>query len=384
MIKVLGRSEYNPNSPMPLSGVEYHRQYMPFEYMRASKPFEFRFDGKNLHKQDDTPIDLSEFDIYHVVRKDVKVDKEGNWTDAHNITKVKEYGLPVVIDFDDLWRLDSTHALYDYYKRNKVEQLSIGWMQRADHVTTTTERLASYIRKYNSNVTVIPNAIHPLLEQFAWSDPDRPYLNFWDDPSKNHTVSKPRIGWVGSIHHKVDINMLRTFFKNYWKSQLSKDSHLIQGGYVNGQAEYQRIAEIMQGGSVEGRRGLKIIRCLPVEKYATMYKWIDIALAPVASSEFNECKSELKILEAGHFGIPVIASNVYPYNTVIKHGVNGFLVDNTVDCHKEWYKYIKELVYDSVLRFNMGQALRQTVLDRFNIKQSNEIRYNLYRELCKK
>ena len=382
MIKALGRSEYNPANAMPLSGVEYHRQYMPWEYMRNAGPldFNFNFDGKNLHKQDDTTIDLSEFDLYHVVRKDVKVVND-KWTDAGNMLKVKEYGLPIIIDFDDLWRLDTTHALYSYYRDNRVDELSILWMERADHVTTTTPRLAEHIRKYNNNVTVIPNALHPLLPQFAWSLPDKPALQFWEDPSKNERNRLPNIGWCGSIHHVNDLTLLNEYFRKYWASNLCKQSNLILGGFLPEQPHYQHIAQIMAGGR---NNPLKIINALPVEQYATMYKYFDIALVPLADNEFNRCKSELKIIEAGHFGIPVIASNVYPYNTVIEHGYNGYLISNSKDCHKQWLKYTQELVNDPVLRYHMGQNLKRTILDKFNIAKSNEIRFNLYRKLCKK
>ena len=368
LIKILGRSEYNPNSQMPLSGVEYHRQYMPFEYLSNTGAITHNFDNNNLTLNDGSPVDLSIYDLYHVVRKDVRVDKDGNWSDAHNITKAKAYGLPTIIDFDDHWTLDSTHALYNYYKRNNVAKLSIDWLQRCDAVTCTTERLASHIRKYHSNVTVIPNTIHPLLEQFVWSIADL-------EPRE-----KVNIGWVGSLHHVNDITMLAEFFRKYWLSALPQTSSMVMGGYVEGQTNYQLIANIMAGNK---NNPLEVMNALPATAYAKMYQHIDIALAPLADNEFNRCKSELKIIEAGHFGIPVIASDVYPYNTVIKHGVNGYLIKNSKDSYKQWLKYVNILVNEPAHRFHMGQNLKQTILKDFNIKDSSQKRLTLYRELCK-
>lgn len=366
-VKVLGKSEYNPNNPMPLSGVEYHRQYMPFQYMSHTHDFTFKYAGSMSH-QDGTPIDLSEFDLYTVVRKDVKV-VNNMWEDAHNITKAKEYGLPVVIDFDDLWRLDSTHALYKYYKDNKVAELSLSWIERADAVTCTTERLASHIRKHHSNVTILPNCIHPLLEQFSWNQADL-------EPR-----AVPNIGWIGSAHHVNDIAILYEYFRKYWNSPLSKSSSMVMGGYVEGQLPHKQMASIMSGG---GLNPLQVLGVMQVDNYAKMYQHIDIAIVPLADNEFNRCKSELKLIEAGHFGIPVIASDVYPYNTVIEHGVDGFLIKNAKDCHKQWLKYTTELVNDPSLRYHMGQNLRHKILNRFNINDITKKRFELYSGLCRK
>jgi len=368
-MRVLGRSEYSNGNPMSLSGIEYHRQYMPFQYMaHTSQDISFNF-APNL--VDHPEVDIKPFDLYHVVRKDVKV-VDGKWTDATNIKIAKENGIPTVIDFDDLWRLDSTHALYNYYKEQNVSKLSIKWMESADHVTTTTERLATHIRKYNNNVTVLPNCINPIVEQFSWSETDKEQREV------------PNIGWVGSIHHFNDIALIRKFFEKYWAGTFHKMSNLVMGGFNSSQALSLDIARLMGGSSEYGLKNLQCVEAMPSTGYAMMYKHIDIALAPLADNEFNRCKSELKLIEAGHFGIPIIASDVYPYNTVIEHGVNGFLIKNSKDCYKSWLKYTMELVHDPVYRYHMGQELKKTINERFNIKDINAKRVDLYRGLCRK
>jgi len=42
---------------------------------------------------------------------------------------------------------------------------------------------------------------------------------------------------------------------------------------------------------------------------------LDIALAPLEDNAFNECKSNIKLLEYGINGVPIAASNVGPYAT---------------------------------------------------------------------
>lgn len=366
-MKILARTE--ANDPQSLTGIEFHRQYMPFQYMGQVNGVSSVYAHNPAKQQEEGAINIQDFNLYHVVRKDVIV-KQNKWTDAGTINYAKENGLPIVVDFDDLWRLDSTHALYNYYKQQDVERMSIHWISQADHVTTTTQRLADHIRKYNSNVTVIPNALHPIVDQFAWSEPYK-YPN-----------DRVTLGWVGSIHHLNDIKILQDFFTKLWNNQY-KNMDVLMGGY-NSHPIHDQIARIMSGDTVIGRSRLKTLEAMPAIAYAKMYQYIDIALAPLADNEFNRCKSELKLIEAGHFGIPVIASDVYPYNTVIEHGHNGFLIKNTLkDVGKVWLKYANELIHDDVLRFHMGQNLKKTINQRFNIADSNNIRYNLYRELCK-
>jgi len=47
--------------------------------------------------------------------------------------------------------------------------------------------------------------------------------------------------------------------------------------------------------------------------YSSNYKYADICVVPLLSTKFNGMKSNLKVLEAAHMGLPVIASNVHPY-----------------------------------------------------------------------
>jgi glycosyltransferase involved in cell wall biosynthesis len=89
-------------------------------------------------------------------------------------------------------------------------------------------------------------------------------------------------------------------------------------------------------------------------EYFTSPDW-DIGLAPVAPTAFNASKSYLKALEYGALGIPVIASDWYPYRGFVKHGETGFLVRRD----HEWLQYMSELARDDALREKMGAAARE-------------------------
>jgi len=65
--------------------------------------------------------------------------------------------------------------------------------------------------------------------------------------------------------------------------------------------------------------------------------------------------SDIKLKEFSALGIPVVASNIKPYNVSLKHGVTGYLASNG----KEWFDYLELLVQDKELRVKLGKnALR--------------------------
>jgi glycosyltransferase involved in cell wall biosynthesis len=68
----------------------------------------------------------------------------------------------------------------------------------------------------------------------------------------------------------------------------------------------------------------------------------------------HNSKFATKWLESSVLGIPLIASDIEPYRTVIRHGENGFLVRR----EHEWGRYLKLLADDPELRQRVGMAAR--------------------------
>ena len=73
---------------------------------------------------------------------------------------------------------------------------------------------------------------------------------------------------------------------------------------------------------------------------------IDINLAPLEDSIFNEAKSENKWMEAGLVKVPTVASNVGAFKTEIKDGVTGLLCNDA----KEWEEKLSKLIEDGEFR----------------------------------
>jgi glycosyltransferase involved in cell wall biosynthesis len=102
-----------------------------------------------------------------------------------------------------------------------------------------------------------------------------------------------------------------------------------------------------------------------VNEFAYMYDSCHVMLAPLRKNLFNECKSEIKVVEAGWKGKAVIASNIEPY----KKFDNIILIDEHKG-HKDWYKAIKFLVNnpDKVMMFQ--QNLHNEVKEKHNLKNN--------------
>jgi glycosyltransferase involved in cell wall biosynthesis len=100
----------------------------------------------------------------------------------------------------------------------------------------------------------------------------------------------------------------------------------------------------------------------PLDVYPAAMTLMDIALAPAGRNNFFRGKSDLRWLEAGALGIPLVADpDVYPD---IEHGVTGFHA-RTPD---EVLELLLELVADRELRETVGAAAKAHVVEHRNAR----------------
>ncbi len=83
---------------------------------------------------------------------------------------------------------------------------------------------------------------------------------------------------------------------------------------------------------------------------------VDVNVAPlVLPSRFNECKSEVKWLEAAAVGVATVASPSGPFTNAIEHGRTGMLCRTQAD----WVESLTVLVDDAARRRRIGSAARR-------------------------
>jgi glycosyltransferase involved in cell wall biosynthesis len=272
-----------------------------------------------------------------------------------NWNKTKELlGCQVVMDIDDHWQLPLNHLYYNTYQ-DIAERIERNLMQ-ADLVTVTNSNLLNKVKQFNDNVIVMPNALPYGLNQFN------------DTRFKSDKV---RLFWCGSISHDNDIKILKEPLK---RLQGRKDIQMVMGGYNDSDAYTKSIWDKMFSMFTGNLPSIKLHSASPTQ-YMDMYNFADIVLIPLEDSEWHACKSNLKILEAASKRLPVICSNVAPYNMDVDAPV--LWVNN----QKDWFRYINLLTNNPSLRENLGNELYAWATKRYNFKEINQQRYDAYKSI---
>ncbi|WP_052238830.1 glycosyltransferase [Pectobacterium brasiliense] len=144
---------------------------------------------------------------------------------------------------------------------------------------------------------------------------------------------KPRVGWAGGSSHKGDLAILRSVVKE-----------------LENEVEWVFMGMKPEGVKCEFHSGV------PIEFYPqkTAGLNLDLALVPLEHNQFNECKSNLRLLELGACGIPVICTDIEPYRC----GLPVTLVDNRF---KDWIDAIRMHLADMDAIAKMGDQLRDAV-----------------------
>jgi len=95
---------------------------------------------------------------------------------------------------------------------------------------------------------------------------------------------------------------------------------------------------------------------------------IDVLFIPLIRSVFNYTSENYnKFLEAGLFSIPVLTSNIYPYNSLIIDKRNGFLFKEK----HELIPYLDHLYTQRQLVKTVGAEVNKMVLNEFDYSADN-------------
>lgn len=298
-----------------------------------------------------------EFVVSHVITEDLVKDIDLLFFNRalHNtsINQVCEwrdkYGFKIIVDNDDHWQLGKDHVLYDIYQQTRATDVIAAYIEVADAVTVTHERLKAEAEKINPNCYVLPNAI-PEFGQFLYKK------------TPSDTV---RLFWAGGITHANDLEILR----NPVKRLSTLPVKMVFGGYGSDPICKRMASAFTNGGKAKNM----LIEALPVAHYYGMYSECDVALIPLVDNRFNSFKSNLKILEAAHNGSPVVVSRVHPYLDFPEEIVNY------VDKASDWYDKVKELLCPKK-RELQGAVLKAYCKTHFNFSKINEQRKQIFNE----
>lgn len=366
-------------SPTDPYGVGHYRYIWPAQEMVNKHSEDFKVDIEIGYKPKES--DIGKYDIIHLHRgfgKDTEM-----W-----VNKFKGGGAKIVIDIDDYWTPFHGHPSRNMAIENGFPKMTLDGLKLADVITTTTKLFKSIIEEaVTPPVHVIPNAIDPSM-------------NMWADRSTNS--DRVRIGWIGGSSHAMDLDKLKGTFNRLTSDRDIKDKiQIVMCGYdIRGtitevhpitleehtrklkpeESLWNKFEHIFDDYGRSGGDEYVRRNTLPITQYGKHYNSCDIILAPLVEHTFNECKSELKIIEAGMMGKALIASDVYMYKEILTHGVDAMLVNPKKD-HKLWYKYIKQLVLDKEMRDSMSNNLYNKVYPWYTLEEVTKQRCKFYKEI---
>ncbi|MBF8675968.1 glycosyltransferase [Pseudomonas fulva] len=272
---------------------------------------------------------------------------EHNETSLYLIELAKNIGVKVILDYDDL--LVPEHAEYLGHvrssdgrsvdaARNNIMGKS-AFLLYADGFRCSTELIAKAMQHLSKPVEVHKNQIIASMVR----DKQECVVRLNDLPRRKLKI----LYLSGTATHK-------------------KDYSIAQGPLVKLAQLYPNSFEITFLGNTGSHSGpieifnpnVKTISRVDFNEMLNVISQHDIALAPLENTVFNNAKSNIKFIECGSQGVPVIASPRDEFRTAITHGVNGWLCES----QDEWFTQLEKLVKDPKILHRVSLKARESVI----------------------
>lgn len=193
-----------------------------------------------------------------------------------------------------------------------------------DRLVVSTSALAEALAGLHEDIRVVGNRLP---------------VPWWAEvrPGQRGVSRKPRVGWAGGAGHTGDLEMIADVVRE-----------------LAGEVEW-----VFMGMCPESLR-LYVHEFHPgvaIEQYPAALAGLnlDLALAPVEQNLFNECKSNLRLLEYGACGVPVICSDVRCYRE------DALPVTRVKNRFRDWVEAVRMHLADLDASARLGDELRSVV-----------------------
>lgn len=239
--------------------------------------------------------------------------------------------IPFTYDFDDAFFLKYRTG------RFRLLQSLLGaktdcLMAAAVAVTAGNYGLATYARRFNNNVAVLPSVVD--TDQF------RPVV----PPPVVELANPFTVGWIGSPSTAPYLQLLVEPLQ-----QLARD---------------RLVRLLVVGGPAPAISGLEIIE-LPwcLEQEVQLIQQFDVGVMPLPDTPWTRGKCAYKLIQCMACGIPVVASPVGANVEAVPRECGLLAVSPG-----EWLEAFQCLAEDSALRQRMGRAARRWVEERYSLR----------------
>ena len=191
-----------------------------------------------------------------------------------------------------------------------------------DRFVVSTEALAEQFAGFHSDIRVVLNRLP---------------VDWWGGLSNERRKSaKPRVGWAGGGGHRGDLELIVDVIRD-----LADEVEWVFFGMCPEKLR-PYVHDVHEG--------------VPIDDYpaALAALNLDLALAPLEDNTFNACKSNLRLLEYGACGFPVVCSDVACYR-------GDLPVTRVRNRYLDWVDAIRMHIADLDATAKSGDALREAV-----------------------
>lgn len=255
----------------------------------------------------------------------------------------KKLNKTVIYDIDDLvidTKYTDTIKFLDTMSKEEREGYDQGvrdmqkLMCMCDAVVTTTEGLANELKKYVPEVYINRNTASEEMLELS----EKAYKQKKAE-KKNPSRSVVKMGYFsGSITHNDDFILIQPAVEKIMKKYDQVELHI--AGILDIPEEFKEFKDRVIAHPFMNWKELP-----------SLIAEMDINLAPIEESIFNEAKSENKWVEAALVRVPTIASKVGAFDRMIENGKTGVLCTS----NEEWYAQLEKLVLNSEWRRQLGR-----------------------------
>lgn len=262
-------------------------------------------------------------------------------------------GTKVYFDIDDLVidtkytdQLEYTQKLDKHEKQNYDASVKNygAMMNLCDGVITSTNKMVDELKNYKGLVCLDRNIASKELIQLSQE-------SMQINRQNNQFV---KIGYFsGSITHNENFNLIKNDLLQIMNDFNNVELHLV--GHIDLPKEFIIYKDrIVLHDYVDWKELPKLI------------SQVDINLAPLKKSIFNEAKSEIKWIEAALVKVVTVASNIGAFKDMIQDGKTGVLCEDN-----QWFIKLKNLIQDEQSRVTIADNAYCYVLENCTTQSTN-------------
>lgn len=246
-------------------------------------------------------------------------------------------GTKVYFDIDDLVidtkytdQLEYTQKLDKHEKQNYDASVKNygAMMNLCDGVITSTNKMVDELKNYKDVICLDRNIASKELIQLS------------QESMKNNRQSNQfvKIGYFsGSITHNENFNLIKNDLLQLMNDFNNVELHLV--GHIDFPKEF-----------IIYKDRIVLHDYVDWKELPQLISQVDINLAPLKESIFNEAKSEIKWIEAALVKVVTVASNIGAFKDMIQDGNTGVLCDDN-----QWFMKLKNLIQDEQSRVTIAE-----------------------------